>query len=98
MRSKWVPRRTKIDIKNDVEKKSALEDRLGAVLGRSWVVSGAVLGSCLVTFRLKTQGFVNFHIFEKMRCQEATWTDLGSIWEAKRLQNGCRGGSKSELR
>ena len=26
-------------------KKDALEDRLGAVLGRSWVVLGAVLGS-----------------------------------------------------
>ena len=26
-------------------KKKALEDRLGAVLGRSWVVLGAVLGS-----------------------------------------------------
>ena len=26
-------------------KKEALEDRLGAVLGRSWVVLGAVLGS-----------------------------------------------------
>ena len=29
-----------------------------------------------------------------MRCQEATWTDLESIWEAKRVQNGRRGGSQ----
>ena len=38
------------------------------------------------------------HVFEKMRCQEATWADLGSIWGAKRLQNEAQGGSKSEMR
>ena len=35
-------------------------------------------------------------VFENS-CQEATWTDLGSIWAPKRFQNGGRGGSKSEL-
>ena len=43
MRQKSDPEGIKIDDKNEVEK-DALEDRLGAVLGRSWVVLGAVLG------------------------------------------------------
>ena len=45
--------------------------------------------------------FINFvtnEVFEKIRCQEATWTDLVSILEAKRVQNGRRGGSESEMR
>ena len=44
MKPKWSPRGTKIEDKNEDEK-TALEDRLGAVLGRSLVVLGAVLGS-----------------------------------------------------
>ena len=50
MGQKSDPRRTKIEDKNEVEKK-ALEDRLGAVLGRSWVVLGAVLGQLGPHFR-----------------------------------------------
>ena len=42
-------------------------------------------------------GFVKIDVFEKIRLQEATWDDLGSIWAPKRLQNGRRGGSKKEL-
>ena len=78
-------------------KKEALEDRLGAVLGRSWVVLGAVLGSFLVVLYWKTYYFVKNSVFEKVRCQEATLADLGSIWGPKRLQNGRRGGSKKEV-
>ena len=81
-----------------MSKKDALEDRLGAVLGRSWVVLGVVLGSFWVILYLFLYYFVTNEVFDKIRCQEATWADLGSIWEAKRLQNGGRGGSKSELR
>ena len=44
MRPKWVPRRTKLENKNEDVEKEALEDRLRAVLGRSWVVLGALLG------------------------------------------------------
>ena len=79
-------------------RKKALEDRLGAVLGRFWVVLGAVLEgkNCLKRFVLN--GFVRINVFEKLRCQEMTWADLGSIWGAKRLQNEGRGGSKSEMR
>ena len=78
-------------------KKDALEDRLGAVLGRSWVVLGAVLGPWRGSKHYACRCFVNIHVFEKRRRQEATWTDLGSIWATKRLQNGGRGGSESEM-
>ena len=81
-----------------MSKNDALEDRLGAVLGRSWLVLGVVLGSFLVILYWFLYYFVTNEVFEKMRCQEATWADLGPIWGAKRLQNGRRGGSKSEMR
>ena len=42
-------KRTQIETKTKT-KKEAFEDRLGAVLGRSWVVLGAVVGSFLVFF------------------------------------------------
>ena len=79
-------------------KKEALEDRLGAVLGRSWVVVGAILESCLAIWQGKTLRFVNKknNVFEKVRCQEATWVDLGPILGAEGLQNGHLGGSKKE--
>ena len=71
MRPKWDPRGTKIDVKNEVEK-DALEDRLGAVLGRSWVVWGVVLGPWKRSRHYACRCFVKIHVFEKMRCQEAT--------------------------
>ena len=79
-------------------RKEGLEDRLGAVLGRFWVVLVVVLGPRKRSRHYACRCFVKIHVFGKMRCQEATWIDLGSIWGAKRLQNGPRRGSKSELR
>ena len=79
-------------------KKEGVSDRLGAVLGRFWVVLGAVLEPWKRSRHYACPCFVKIHVFEKMKCQEATWTDLGSIWVTKRLQNGRRGGSKKELR
>ena len=79
-------------------KKEGLEDRLGVVLGRSWVVLGAVLGPWKRARHYACRCFVKIKVFEKMRCQEVTWADLGSIWGAKRLQNEAQGGSKSEMR
>ena len=79
-------------------KKEGLEDRLGAVLGRFWVVLGAVLEGKLGLKPFVLNGFVNIYVFEKKKCQETTWADLGSIWGAKRLQNEAQGGSKSEMR
>ena len=79
-------------------KNNTLEDRLGTVLGRSWVVLGVVLESLLVILYWFLYCFVANDVFDKIRCQEATWADLGSILGAKRLQNEARGGSKSEMR
>ena len=78
-------------------KKDALEDRLGAVLGRSWLVLGVVLGSFLVVLYWFLYYFVTNEVFEKIRCQEATWADLGPIWVPKRVQNVPGGGSENEL-
>ena len=81
-----------------MSKKGALEDRLGPVLGRSWLILQVVLGSFLVILCWFLYYFVTNEVFDKIRGQDATWADLGSIWEAKRPQNGGPGGSKSELR
>ena len=67
-------------------KKEALEDRLGAVLGRSWVVLVPSWGQN----RALAYGgahFLKIDRLKKMRVQEATWVDLGSIWVA---QGGSR--------
>ena len=61
-------------------KKDALEDRLGVVLGRFWVVLGAVLGGKNRLKPFVLNGFVKINVFEKIRCQEATWADLGRSW------------------
>ena len=71
MRPKCDLRRTKNEDKNE-DKKNALEDRLGAVLGRSWLVLGVVLGSCLLILSWFLYYFVTNEVFEKIRCQEAT--------------------------
>ena len=78
-------------------KKEGLADRLGAVLGRFWGVLGAVLEGKNRLKPFVLNGLVEFCVFEKIRCQEATWADLGSIWGAKSLQNEAHGGSKSEM-
>ena len=84
--------------KTKTKRKKALEDRLGAVLGRSWVVLGAVLGSCLVNFYWKTEGFVKIHVFEKVRCQEATWAEVEPKWSPRGSQDGAQEGAKTSPR
>ena len=54
-------------------KKEALEDRLGAVLGRSWVVLGAVLGSESCSRSSGARFFEN-RLFEE---NEGSRDDLG---------------------
>ena len=94
---KPIPKRSKIEAKNQ-EVKKPIQDDLGPVLGRSWVVLGALLGPWKRSKHYACRCFVKIHVFEKKRCQEVTWTDLVSILEAKRVQNGRRGGSESEMR
>ena len=97
MRQKSDQDGTKIEDKK-ATKKDTLQDRLGAVLNASWVVLGLVLGPWKRSKHYACRCFVKIHVFEKKRCQEVTWTDLVSILEAKRVQNGRRGGSESEMR
>ena len=61
----------------------ALQEPLGAVLGRSWGILEAILGSKkrLEPFILK--GSVKIHIFDKISFQDAFWTDLGPSWPPK---------------
>ena len=61
-------------------KKEGFEDRLGAVLGRSWVVLGAVLGPWKRSRHYACRCFVKIHVFEKIRLQEASRGDLGRSW------------------
>ena len=75
MRPKWAPRRTKIDVKNEDEKKSSSRSswsRLGPILGRSDRQNRAVAPVAL--------DFLKNHVFQQMRRQEAiwnrTWVDL----------------------
>ena len=99
--AKSAPKRNQKRSKNEAknqESKKPIQDDLGPVLGRSWVVLGALLGPWKRSKHYACRCFVKIHVFEKKRCQEVTWTDLVSIWEAKRVQNGRRGGSESEMR
>ena len=77
-------------------KKEAFEDRLGAVLGPSWVDLGTRLGQECVGFLRFFNSSVKIEFFEKVKCQEATWAELGPTWVPKRLQNGAREGAKTE--
>ena len=73
------PRRTKIDVKNDVEKRRFRRSswsRLGSILGRL----GCRLGVIFLILARVLQWFLKNNVFEKIRCQEVTWADLGSIW------------------
>ena len=66
---KSTPKPTKIEDKNPCEKTS-LQDRLGAVLERTWAIWEAILGA---KYRLKPcvlDGFVKNHVFKKIAFQE----------------------------
>ena len=85
-----------------MSKKDALEDRLGAVLGRFGVVLGAVLEPWKRS-RHYCRCFVKIHgfdVFEKIRCQEATWcrtwANLGTQKAPKGSPRGSQNGAKKE--
>ena len=96
MEPKCDPRGTKIEDKNEDEKRRFRRSswsRLGSILGRL----GCRLGVKIVLSPRVALVFLKINFLKKMRVQEATWHDLGSIWRGKRLQNESRGGSKMEL-
>ena len=90
---KCPPNRTKtrptIDAKNEA-KKEPKSDRLGAVLGRSWVIFGFFLGSKILIFHWFLSGFVQNHVFWKISVWNPSWPDLGPIWGQLDAQNGSK--------
>ena len=66
MKPKWSQDGPKSNTKTMMQKE-ALEDRLGAVLGRSWVVLGAVLEGKNLLKPFVLNGFVQINVFEKIR-------------------------------
>ena len=77
-------------------KKQALQDRLGAVLGRSWVIFGRPLGSFLLIFYWFLNGFVKIHFFQKISLQEPSWTELGPTWVDFGTKNGAKMAPQSD--
>ena len=80
-------------------KKKTLEDHLGAVLERSWLVLGAVLGACWGVLYGKTYYFVKINVFEKKHVVlrgdlERSWVDLGAQeapkWAPQRVKKGVK--------
>ena len=57
--------KTKIDVK-----KTPLQDRLGAVLERSWVILEAILGAKNRLKQFVLNGFVKIHVFQKIAFQK----------------------------
>ena len=92
MEPKSIPKGVKIE-GDFQERKDALQDRLGEVLDRSWLVLGAVLGSKSCCGPHGARFFEN-RLFEEdkrsRRVLDRTWLDLG----AKRLQKGGQKGHK----
>ena len=72
-------KRFKIEVKNQ-EAKNPIEDDLGPVLGRSWVVLGALLGPWKRSRHYACQSFVNIHFFEDESIQRRSWDQL---WPTK---------------
>ena len=82
MEPKCDPRGTKIEDKNEDEKRRFRRSswsRLGSILGRL----GCRLGVIFLSLAVVLQCFLNIHVFEQIRCQEAKRADLGSIWEGQ---------------
>ena len=77
-----------------IEKTIAFVIRLKAVLGGSWGELGPILGSILAISYWKTYYFVQNDVFEKIRLQDLSWTDLGPIWAPKGVQDGSLLGPK----
>ena len=100
MEPEWSQNRTQDGPKSKTKtksKKEALEDRLGAVLGRSWLVLGAVLGSKSCS-RLGWRSFFENRLFEE---NDGSRGDLGrfgvDLGRPGGVPNERRGGSEEEL-
>ena len=99
MEPKWSQNRTQDGPKSKI-KTNRKKKILKIVLEPSWVDLGSSWVPSWGQNRALALGGARFfenRLFGEVRLQEATWTDLGPIWGAKRLQNGSQGGSKSEV-
>ena len=76
---KSIPKRSKIEAKNQEEKKP-IQDDLGPVLGRSWAVLGRHLGPKNVPNHYKTRGFVDNRFFDVKTVRRRLWDQL---WPTK---------------
>ena len=73
-------------------KKEGFEDALGTLLGRSWAAS---ISKIVLSPRAGLV-FLKNDVFEQIKCQEATWAELGPTWASKRVQNGAPKRAKTE--
>ena len=76
---KSIPKRSKIEAKNQDEKKPIQND-LGPVLGRSWAVLGAILGPWKRSKHYACRCFVRNHFFDVKTVRRRSWDQL---WPTK---------------
>ena len=79
----------------DVEKE-ALQNRLGTVLGRSWVIFGLPLGSFLLIFHWFFKLLMNIHCFQHISVHKQSWSELSPTWADLGTQNGAKTAPKSD--
>ena len=75
---KSIPKRSKIEAKNEESKKS-IQDDLGSVLRRSWAVLGAILGPWKRPKHYACRCFVKIHFFDVKTIQRRSWDQLWPI-------------------
>ena len=71
------------------------QDRLKAILGPSWADLGTHLGSKNCVSPQVFQCFLKIHLFEKVRCQEATWAEVEPKWSPRGSQDRAQEGAKT---
>ena len=74
---KSIQKRSKIEAKNQ-ERTKTIQDDLGAFLGRSWVVWGALLGPWKRSKHYVCRCFVNNHFFDVKTVRRRLWDQLWS--------------------
>ena len=93
----WEPKRSQNRSQNEVE----IQERKSCVLESTWVDFGSFWEgpwkAFLLIFYWFLYYFVEIDLFEQKSSQDLSWTDLGPIWVPKRVQNGGRRWSKSEV-
>ena len=79
-------------------KKDAVQDRLGALWGPSWVDLGDPSWSTNAVFAQVVQLLMKINVSQKRRRRETTWADLGSILVPQSGQNGVPKRAKTGLK